>query len=290
MHSYCRPLRTGLHAQRAVDAIAQAAGFRIFATAARAAWFAAGRIVGDDQRVAVEHRALEARVGAHVLAHLFAHESGVAVGRQAIECDPEKLPGTQLSREDARSQRTNRHKEADKGEPGIGGEAEPQKLLGQLAEDLHGTPGRLVKFDALRALTLGETLHPYERLGPDGLRTGISAPKAACECREEEQRQGGDDQQPGQQEEILWEKRDAEDVELARWQIEQQCLAAGPVQPRKDVEKSEQSHHREDAQIVEAAAYLARIQLLVRRVKLWVASRRIGGHERSARRGPVSSR
>ena len=62
------------------------------AARARAARLAALRVVADDQRVAVEHRALEARVRAHVLADLLAHVAGVAVGGEAVEQDPERLP------------------------------------------------------------------------------------------------------------------------------------------------------------------------------------------------------
>ena len=51
-----------------------------------------GGVVADDQRVAVEHRALEARVGAHVLADLLAQEAGVAVGGEAVEQHPEHFP------------------------------------------------------------------------------------------------------------------------------------------------------------------------------------------------------
>jgi hypothetical protein len=84
MHSYCRPFadvdagRADLHAQRAVDAVALADS-RPDRALARAARLAALRVVADDQRVAVEHRALEARVRAHVLADLLAQVAGVAV-------------------------------------------------------------------------------------------------------------------------------------------------------------------------------------------------------------------
>jgi len=57
--------------------------------AARAARLTARRIVGDDQAVAVEHHALEARVRTHELAHLLAQKSGVTVGGQRIQTDPE---------------------------------------------------------------------------------------------------------------------------------------------------------------------------------------------------------
>ena len=66
--------------------------------AARAARLAARRVVGDDQRVLVEHHALEARVRAHVLADLLAHAAGVAVGREAVEEHPERSPTARAAR------------------------------------------------------------------------------------------------------------------------------------------------------------------------------------------------
>ena len=70
---------------------------RVGLARARAARLAALGVVGDDQRVLVEHRALEARVGAHVLADLLAHEAGVAVGGEAVEQHPEGLPGPEAA-------------------------------------------------------------------------------------------------------------------------------------------------------------------------------------------------
>ena len=46
------------------------------------------------RRVLVEHGALEARVRAHVLADLLAHEAGVSIGGEPVEQHPEQFPGT----------------------------------------------------------------------------------------------------------------------------------------------------------------------------------------------------
>src|SRR5206468_160974 len=88
--------RADLHAQRAGYALALAEpGQCVVRQRAwpRAARLAARAVVADDHRVLVEHRALEARVRAHVLADLLAHVAGVAVGRDAVEQHPEPLPG-----------------------------------------------------------------------------------------------------------------------------------------------------------------------------------------------------
>src|SRR5690606_40325099 len=69
--------RAHVHADLAIDAITHAERLRVGLARARPARLAALGIVGDDQRVLVEHRALEARIRAHVLADLLAHEAGV---------------------------------------------------------------------------------------------------------------------------------------------------------------------------------------------------------------------
>ena len=99
MHSYCRPLRMSMpvghtctHSVQSMQSPRPALRADRRLARARAARLAARGVVADDQRVAVEHRALEARVRAHVLADLLAHEAGVAVGGEAVEQDPERSP------------------------------------------------------------------------------------------------------------------------------------------------------------------------------------------------------
>src|SRR5262245_548349 len=73
------PGGTHLHAQAAVHAMAQLQLLNIGLARARAARLAPVRVIADDQGVLVEHRALEARVRAHVKANLFAQEAGIAI-------------------------------------------------------------------------------------------------------------------------------------------------------------------------------------------------------------------
>src|SRR5687768_3639225 len=77
--------RTDLHAPGAVHTVP--ASRRAFAgrALARAARLAAFFVVRDDERVVIEHRALKARIGAHVLTDLFTQVARVAVGRESIE-------------------------------------------------------------------------------------------------------------------------------------------------------------------------------------------------------------
>ena len=207
--------RADLHAHRAVDAVAQALGLVVEGLLARAALLATTRIVGDDQGVLVEHHALEARVGAHVDAHLLAQPAGVAVGGQGEEADPEVGPAVGLAGEQLGNQLADRREVADEGQAGDQADQQPQAVLGGLAQQLVAAHRSLVQLDALVAVAFGDLLAPHVDPGPHALRAGIATPDATGEHGDEEQAEGADDQQPGQQHEVLRPEGGAEDVELA---------------------------------------------------------------------------
>src|SRR5690554_4284207 len=105
-----------LHAHGAVDAVTQTQLGRIHPFLARTPGFAAVVIVGHHHGVLVEHHALEARVGAHVEAHLFAQPARVDVGRRGEEEQPEGRPGVQVQGEQVHHQAADRGEIADEGQ------------------------------------------------------------------------------------------------------------------------------------------------------------------------------
>src|SRR5579872_4616166 len=119
------PGRAYLDAPGAVHAVSLRLVGSFRTTAPRSAWLASLGIVGNDQRVAIEHRALEARVWAHVLADLLAQMASVRIGRDCIEQDPEALPGTRRTGQDLRPQRADRCEVADEGKARPQREADP---------------------------------------------------------------------------------------------------------------------------------------------------------------------
>src|SRR5690606_18593782 len=127
---------TDLDAQAAIDARAQPEHGRVRLARARSLRFAALRVVGDDQSVPVEHHALEARVGTHVLADLLAHETGVAIGGEAVEQDPEGLPGTERRSRDEAAELKDRREVSDEGKAGPESEQDPGAVLGGLEAEL----------------------------------------------------------------------------------------------------------------------------------------------------------
>jgi hypothetical protein len=235
------------------------------------------RVIPNDQRIAIEHRALEACVRAHVLAYLLAQEAGVAPGREGVEQHPEGFPASPVKRNQPIAELADRGEEADEGEPGPQRKQQPQTVLGGLAADLFAGPRACVETDALVPRALGPAFHPQEHFGPDRLRTGVAAPQAPGERGEEEQGQPGHDQQQGEEDEVLRPEGQAKHVELARRQVEQHRLAAVPGQPRKQVVHAEQPDHRGRAQALKPAPDLARMDLLLGAVHAAVVERAWNG-------------
>src|SRR3989344_1888221 len=170
--------RADLHAQGAVDAVALVQGLGIGTALARATGLTALGVVADDEGVAVEHRALKARVRAHVLAHLLAHVARVAIGGETVEQHPEDLPGAHAEVDDLGGKHADRREVADEGVARPQRKGDPGELLARLAPDLVHGPGGLVELHAALPIALDLALHPHEDLGVDRLRTGIATPQA----------------------------------------------------------------------------------------------------------------
>src|SRR5450830_315866 len=257
-----------LHAHRAVDAVAQALGLVVGAFLARATLFAPARVVGDDQGVLVEHHALEARIGAHVDAHLFAQPAGIAVGGEGEEADPEVRPAIGLASEEADDQLANRREIADKGHAGNKTDQQPQAVLGEFAQEFIRAHGRLVELDALVAVAFGDLFTPHEDPGPDALRAGIAAPDPPGIDGDEEQAEGGDDQQAREQDEVLGPEGRAEDEELALRQVPPHGLVTAPAQPHGTEVQQEQAGTTHHPQVAEQAGEGTGVDFLSRSVEV----------------------
>ncbi len=212
---------------------------------APAARFAAHVIVGHDEGVVVHHHALEAGVGAHVLADGLAHEAGVAPGGEGVEQHPEPLPGTEVEGHQVRAQFADRREIADEGVARPQGQDHPQEVLGRLDAQFPGVPGLLVQADAGQAVALDPGLDPHEQFGVDRLGTGVAAEQAPRHGGEQEQGEGRQHQQHRQVDHVLGPQHHAEQVELARAQVEQHGLAAAPFDPGQAIEDQlGQEHHQ----------------------------------------------
>mgnify|MGYP001165966804 CR=1 FL=1 len=119
----------------------------------------------------------------------------LAIGGGGEEADPELCPTTDLKGKQVRHQFADRCEVTDKSDADGQGYAEPDAVLGELAEEFVGAHRRLVEFHALVAITLGDLFRPHEDPGEDALRAGIAAPDTSCEYGDKEQAEGADDQQ-----------------------------------------------------------------------------------------------
>src|SRR5690606_21923684 len=202
-----------LHAQTAIHAVLHAGFFVIDTARAAAARFTAYIVVRDHEGVLVNHHALEACVGAHVLAHLLAHEARVTPGGESVEEHPEPLPETQGARKHTNEEFANGRKVTNEGEAGPQGDHDPEDVLGRLDAQLAKAPGCLIKTDAGEAIAFDLALDPHEDFGIDSLRACITAEQPPREGGEEKQRKGGQHQQDGEIDDVLRPKHHAEDVE-----------------------------------------------------------------------------
>src|SRR3989338_6382158 len=179
--------RAHLHTQRAVNAIAQPLGLVVDVLLARPTLLAAFLVVGNDQRVLVEHGALKARIGTHVFAHLFAHIAGIAIGGKAIEQYPENLPAP-LHRQQLCPEFADGHEIAHEREPRPQRHGKPDDLLEKLLTDLLEGPRPVVQPKPRTAITFDLVLDPHEHFGVDRLRARKSTPKPPRHRRKQEQR------------------------------------------------------------------------------------------------------
>jgi hypothetical protein len=168
--------RTNLDTDPAIDAIALGEGLWINTFLARAAGLATFRVVGDDQRIRIEHDPLEAGIGTHVLADLLAHHTGKQISETAVEEDPEELPRTKTEGKSFIHQFANRREVAYQGEARPQGYRTPCTKLRGLDAQLAPTHGGSVQLHALAAISLDLLFNPHEDLGIDRLRTGIATP------------------------------------------------------------------------------------------------------------------
>src|SRR5574343_902291 len=251
-----------LDTQAAVHAGAQTRLRRVDLLGAWAARLATLLVVADDQRVLLEHRALEAGVGAHVLAHLLAHVARIAVGGKAIEQHPEPLPGAETQGHGLGPQRADGGEVADEGEPGPQTEKDPDGLLGGLAPDLVQAPAGFVELHALGAIAFDHALKPHGDLGVHRLRAGVAAPQTPCHRGEQEQRVCRDHQQRRQVDQVLRIEDQSENVEAARGQLEQHRLTVIPLQPGAEVEDDLGEPDERPAPLDEQAGDGPRVDLL----------------------------
>jgi hypothetical protein len=75
-------------------------------------------IVGNDQRIGVDHGALKPRIGTHVDAHLLTQPSSISIGGKAVEQIPRRSPMGRCQASVLFTQFEDRSEVADEGKSG----------------------------------------------------------------------------------------------------------------------------------------------------------------------------
>ena len=264
----------------AIDAIAKGVGLRQRFFQAPPL-LPAPIFIGDHQRLFIEHRGLDARPGAHIDAHLFAHEAAQNEGRGGQ--DSNRCIGNRRSgpAPELLLQRRRVGEIEYPRPPGAKGDEQPYAPFGDPPGDLARAPGRLVQSDLGIAVAVDEALDMLVEVGPHRLRAGIAAPGAPDRGSDQEQADPGHDQQASDIIEFMRPNLDREHVEATMGEIDQYGLigcirAAIPAQPGRYPVDGERDRHDHPFQ----ATVKAVDRLGINALALGVEGQGSGGHGR----------
>ena len=171
--------RADLHAHGAINA--ETERIRVFAILflQATARFATLRVIGDDERVLVEHRPLKAGVGTDIFAELLTHDARLQITKTAVKRDPEIRFHVRMQGEKFRNQLAYRHEITDKANPGAHRHQYPQRIFQHALAPFLAAPRLARQFQLLGAVALDFLLNPEKNLGINRVRTGITTPDTA---------------------------------------------------------------------------------------------------------------
>src|SRR5262249_49374685 len=254
--------RTDTHAEAAVDAMA--ASCRRRSRLGIGARLAAPGLVGNDQRMLVEHRRLEARPGAHIDANLLARPPREKIGRGREEADKTIDRGARLAGEDAPHDAGSVVEIHDPGTASEQRDQKPDRVLRSLLPDLGERQTCSVKLQAFVAVALDPTLDPHEKIGPHGLRTSKPTPDSTEERGGQKQTDGAEDKQPGKVVYLLRPDLDDEEIGAAPRHIDMHDLigrsgSTVPPDPRHEIIDAQKRDQHRPLDATEQAADSLRI-------------------------------
>ena len=250
-----------LNAEQAIDAITQSLCLRVDTMLARSTRFTTCVIIGDDQRVTIEHDALEAAVGAGIHTDLLPHPAGIEIGGGGENADPDPFTDVGVAVQQGRNEFTDGGKIADEDDPGQQRDSEPAEMFEGASPDFVPVGVALVETHTGIAITFDEVFDGDEDFRPDGLWTGVATPDAAGKDGDGEQSKSSDDQKPRQQNEVLWPDGQAKEIETAMRKVEEQALTAVPLNPGDSDEERQEAVSGEVAQVFKAPPDRTRLDL-----------------------------
>ena len=255
-----------MHASQAVDAVA--VPLPAFASLGFfAAWFATPLLIGHHQRVLVEHRGLKARPGAHIGANLLAGHSRQEIGGGGQDDDRAVDHAGGFANEELAEQRRGVNEVQAPGAAGQEGDGQPNGVFADLPDRLLERIVLLVQAHPSVAVSLDQALDPHEKIGPDGLRAGVSTPNPPGHRGGEKQTNRGQHQQPGQVINFLRPDLDEKEVGPGVGQVGEDRLvgrigAAIPANERSQVVDGQQNGQGRPFNSPKPSGDLSRINLL----------------------------
>ena len=160
-----------MHAGRAIHAIAHTFGLGL------AARFAAPITIGHNQRVFIQHRRLKARPRAHIDADLFARPTGKQIGKTSKQREEEINHGAGIAREELPRDGWRIIEIHDPGTARGTRNQQPGAVLCDLPRPIGAIARPCIQLHARIAITFNPAFHEHEKISPDGLRAGETAPK-----------------------------------------------------------------------------------------------------------------
>jgi hypothetical protein len=120
-----------------------------------------------------------------------------------------------------------------------------------------------VELHSRRTFALDLAFDPHQYLGVDRLRTGVAAEESPAHGGDQEQSIGGNHQQNRQIDDVLRPEDQAENVELAFDDMEENRLPAVPFEPAQAIEQSLGKEDHRPAPVIEEPRDAADVDGLV---------------------------
>ncbi|MNI22999.1 hypothetical protein D3C73_765680 [compost metagenome] len=242
----------------AIDAVADDLAARCRLLGVAAARFAAPVVIGHDQRMLVEHGALNTRPGTHVDTDLFAHQATEQVGGGGQDGDGGIGNEGGLTGDEIEGKRWRVGEIEDPGAACSDCDGNPDRMLDDTLGDLVRCPGAGIEFHPRIAIAFNEAFDDEKEIDPDRLRTGISAPGATDGRGQQEKAKARHDQKTGDEDKFLRPDFDEEEIEAPTGEIDKHGLigcegATIPPDPRRQIIDAERDKHHQPLEPAETS-------------------------------------
>ncbi len=212
------------------------------------------------------------RPGAHIDAHLFAHEPAEDEGRRGQYGDGAIGDRGRLSGPEVCRQRRCVGEIHDPRAASPEGDGQIDAIFDRPLRQLFGRPWTIRQPDLRVAVAVDEPVDMLEQVGPHRLRTGIAAPGAPDRTGDEEQPDPRHDEQARDIIEFMRPDLDLEHVETPVREVDEHRLIGRvrttiPADPRRSIIDRQGHRHDRPFEAAEGAVHRFRVNTLPRYIK-----------------------